>query len=261
MNRPLLLRILPPRLRMSAWARLYSRTNPRWHGLYNRAPLLFAPQVAMDLVPGDIISASIAFTGVYELSHSRRIVEIARRGGTLIDIGANLGYFTLLWTASSPGNRCFAFEASPRVLKLLKRNIESNGLESQVRLFPNAAGREAGSFNFDMGPEEQTGWGGLTTSGDGVPVDVVRCDEVVHDDIDLLKIDVEGADTFALMGCERLLRERRIKHIWFEQNKPRMRKLGIEEWEAETFLKSVGYKAWPESDPSRGIVEWAASTA
>ena len=78
-------------------------------------------------------------------------------------------------------------------------------------------------------------------------------------DIPLLKIDIEGADTWALMGSELLLRTKRVKEIWYEQNKPRMRGLGIGEGEAEKFLRSVGYVSRPESDPSFDVVDWSAS--
>jgi FkbM family methyltransferase len=265
MNRPLFLRLLPDRLRMSAWARLYRPTSECWHVLYQGAPLRFAKHVSMDLLPGDVISDSIAFTGIYELARTRRLVGIARQGGTMIDIGANLGYFSLLWAAGASGNRCLAFEPSPRVVEMLTRNVTGNGLASQVQVFPKAAGRQAGSLSFDVGPAEQSGWGGLVVSPgrDGIRVDVVRCDEVVPqaDDIALLKIDVEGADTWALMGCERLFRARRIKQVWFEQNRPRMRRLDIGEDEAENFLQSVGYRAQPESDPSEELVEWSAFPA
>jgi len=219
----------------------------------------------MDLIPDDVISDSIAFTGIYELRQSRRLVDVARQGGTMIDIGANLGYFSLLWVASAPGNRCLAFEASPRVAELLKRNVARNRLDSQIQVFPQAAGRQAGLQSFDVGPAAQTGWGGLsrTPSGDTITVDVVRCDDLVPstDEIALLKIDVEGGDTWALMGCERLLRGRRVRQVWFEQNKPRMRTLGIQEGEAEKFLQSVGYKAQPEGDSSGEVVDWTAFPA
>jgi len=75
----------------------------------------------------------------------------------------------------------------------------------------------------------------------------------------LLKVDAEGADGWVLMGAERLLRERRIAEVWFEQNKPRMRALGIEEAEPERFLQAAGYRPRPESDPSADIVQWSAS--
>lgn len=91
---------------------------------------------------------------------------------------------------------------------------------------------------------------------------VNRLDEIIDDsEIDLLKIDVEGADTWVLMGAERLLRDKRIKQIWYEQNKPRLRQIGIQEDEHQLFLRSVGYRAEPMTDPNRDIVDWMAMPA
>ena len=45
--------------------------------------------------------------------------------------------------------------------------------------------------------------------------------------IDVLKIDVEGADTWVLYGCEQLLKQKAIRNIFFEQNGARMAELGI----------------------------------
>jgi FkbM family methyltransferase len=262
MRRPLLLRLLPDRLRLSAWARLYQPAAAKWRPLYRAAPLRFAPGVVMDLSHGDRVSDCIAFTGVYELPLTRHLLRLARRGGTLIDVGANLGYFTLLWAAANPANRVFAFEASPRNIEWLARNVAMNQLDRRVRVIPRAAGREPGALRFDPGPADQTGWGGFAEAGP-IAVDVVRVDQAAEypPEITLLKVDIEGADAWALMGCEHLLRERRVKQVWFEQNKPRMRGLGIREDEAQQFLRSVGYEARPQSDPRGEIVDWSATPA
>lgn len=250
------------RLRASVWARFYQPPSPRWFHLFDAAPLRFAPGMTMELVPGDWISGSIAFTGFYDLKLSRFVQNLARQGGTLIDVGANLGYFSLLWVAANSGNRCLAFEPSPRVADLMTRNIERNGVGDRTTLLRQAAGRQAGSLQFDPGPPDQTGWGGLSVneSDDTVDVDVVRIDETVgaKEDVSLLKIDTEGADTWVLMGCERLLRNRCIRHIWFEQNKPRLRALCIRDDEALRFLSSMGYKVTAESEPGSDVVSWSA---
>ena len=214
MNRPLLLRALPRRLRTSAFARLYRGRHAAWLPLYKAAPLRFAPHVSMRLVPGDVISDYIAFTGEYEPCLTRRVAQLARHGGTLVDVGANLGYFALLWAATKPSNRCVAFEASPRNVGILRENVVSNGLGAHVEVVPKAAGAAPGKLPFDVGPIEQTGWGGFAEQGrEGtIEIEVVRVDEVIRSDepIALLKLDIEGADTWALMGCERLLKGRLV---------------------------------------------------
>ena len=263
MPRPLLLRALPASLRLRAWSRFYRGKHGRWASLYRRAPLTYGPDMHMDLIPGDAISDPIAFCGVYEPDVTRRVVQLAQRGGIMIDVGANLGYFSLLWAANCPINRVFAFEASPRNIPLLRQNVESNVLEDRITIVPKAAGLDRGKASFDLGPSDQTGWGGITAASKSgtVEVEVVRVDEKVDDEITLLKIDIEGADTWALMGCERLLRAKSIREIWWEQNKPRMQALGIAENEAQDYLRSVGYEARPLSDPSADLVEWIAVPA
>ncbi len=265
MKRPFLLRMLPERLRTSVWARCYRGKHAAWKSLYSSAELAHAPRVQMQLMPGDVISDSIAFTGIFELSVTRRVVHQAQLGGTLIDIGANLGYFALLWAAARPENRCIAFEASPRNLEILQRNIERNGFTSQIKVIPHAAGKSPGKLKFNLGPADQTGWGGFaaTDSTGDIDVDVLRVDDVVSPEtrVKLLKVDTEGADAWAIMGCERLLKAGAVEEIWFEQNKPRMQALGVPEDAAQEYLRSLGFRVRSTGDTSADIVEWSAVPA
>jgi hypothetical protein len=72
--------------------------------------------------------------------------------------------------------------------------------------------------------------------------------------IDVLKIDTEGADTWVLQGAYQLLKEKRIKHIFFEENKVRMSALGILSETAKDLLLSCGYQITP-----MGSGEWYAT--
>jgi hypothetical protein len=129
-------------------------------------------------------------------------------------------------------------------------------------VYPFALGRSNGELEFDPGPDEVTGWGGLklTTGASSFKVPVKRLDEVLDSSVtvDFMKVDVEGADTWVLMGSEKLLQEKRIKEIHYEQNKPRLQQLDITNDDAVNFLRSVGYDAMPLSDPSKDVVEWRA---
>ena len=243
--RPFLLRILPSALRTKVYYRFFSEKSNRID-LFQDSRLEFASGIRMDLHPTDDGHSQIAFTGFYELALTRKIQCLARRGGVFVDVGANYGYFSLLWAAQKHGNRVLAFEASPRNLNSLQKNISKNRLESVIQVLPMAVGRETGSMEFDLGPLNQTGWGGLVFSSianSTITVPVVRLDESLAAEqfIDVLKIDIEGADTWALMGAENLLRDKRIGRIFYEENKIRMHDLGISPGHAESFLKSVGY--------------------
>jgi FkbM family methyltransferase len=234
----------------------------KWLPLYKSATLKFMPTINLELVPGDLLSDCVAFTGIYETALTKRIVELGRKGGTLVDIGANLGYFSLLWAACNSINTCIAVEASPRNVEILRRNVSRNKLDGQIEIVACAAGASRGTFEFDIGPVEQRGWGGFTLTADdrSIEVDVVRIDEIISstDSIALLKVDTEGADAWALAGCDRLLKAGAIQEIWFEQNKPRCRALAIPLDAAVEYLQSVGYASTPKTDPDAELVEWRA---
>jgi FkbM family methyltransferase len=263
-RRPLLMELLPQRLRGTALHRLYDPADPRWRQLYSGAELRYAPGVKVDLLPTDFMHAEIAFSGCYEIELTERMQALARSGGVLVDVGANVGYFSLIWAAQNPANTVIAFEAAPRPRALLAGNVARNGLADRIAIHAFALGAANGVMHFDPGPETLTGWGGLSLAGDGntIEVEVRRLDEVLqHTPIDLLKIDVEGADTLVLYGAERLLAARLIKAIVYEQNYPRMQQLGIEPAAAAEFLSRLGYKASALPGRDKNVVNWRAEPA
>lgn len=219
-----------------------------------------APGITIRVYPGDIISDSIRLTGVWEPELSQKLVSLARIGGVMVEVGANIGYFSLLWAGLNENNQVYAFEPSPRNLDLLRSSINLNGLGQQIHVLPVAAGQGTSVAHFDLGPEEQTGWGGIVLASHGrtMPVVVVRLDDLFNQEIDILKIDVEGADTWVLEGCERLLQEKKIRRIFYEQNKPRLRALGLTEGQSEAFLEGLGYRVSPLTSVEADVVEWEA---
>ena len=164
-----------------------------------------------------------------------------------------------MWASGGPNCNAISFEAAPRNITILNKNIAANDFSSQIQVIAKAAGKENGSIAFECGPADQTGWGGITSksSTTSIEVPVVRLDaELAGQTIDVLKIDVEGADTWVLFGAENLLREKKIKTIFFEQNLGRMKKLGIPVAEAVNFLGDLGYRCVPFN---RDESEWVAS--
>lgn len=258
--RPLLMNIRPLWLREKLFWKLYLSKTTAFANLFENASLEFYPHVSLKLMPTDISHKVIAFCGFYELSVSRFVAQLAKTGGLMVDVGANYGYYSCLWAAAGVNNRVVAFEASPRNLSALKGNLIKNRLETQVDVQEIALGKESGKLLFNLGPEEQSGWGGLVIENQpgAIEVSVLSLDEVFLnlqcEHIDVLKIDTEGADTWVLQGAEQLLRSHKIKHIFFEENTVRMSALGIKPGEAQTLLQECGYHS-----KSLGKGEWYAS--
>ncbi len=215
--------------------------------LFRNQTLDFARGVLVDLLPTDVSHKCIAMCGYYGLPLSREITRMAVTGGRLVDVGANIGYYSMLWAAARVENRAIAFEVNPRALSFLERNINGNSLSPQIDIQKIAVGERSGKALFSLGPENQTGWGGFSPAREEacIEVPVISLDDFFRDDtrhVDLLKVDVEGADFWVLKGAVGLLRERRIKHIFFEENSVRSEILGIKPGEAQNFLERHGYR-------------------
>jgi len=247
MNQPVINKIPSLWLREKIFWHFYRKQMKNKKELFCKASLAFAPNITLDLVSTDVSHQQIAALGYVELGVSRLIQGLAKSGGLMIDVGANYGYYSCIWASLWPSNQVIAFEASPKNLAPLQKNIANNQLDQQIQIYPLALSNQVGTLSFNIGPDNQTGWGGLSKENNAntVEVEVTTLDEIMkhydHQLISLLKIDVEGADTWVLEGAQQLLSNKKIRHIVFEENLSRMSQLGIEKGQAQNLLHEHGY--------------------
>jgi FkbM family methyltransferase len=139
------------------------------------------------------------------------IVEgLLPKGGVLLDVGAHVGHWTL--RLASKASKVIAVEANPETASTLRRNLAINDI-TNVRVWEIAAWDSNTSMRLED-PNKQTEGGSTRTmpDDDGVAVGL-RLDEAIVDDLrdrlDLVKLDVEGADLHALRGMSGLLEKHR----------------------------------------------------
>jgi FkbM family methyltransferase len=145
--------------------------------------------------------------------------------GLVVDVGANIGYFTLL--SASYGHRVVAFEPFRRNFERLAASVSLNGFSSRVQLYCNAVSNREAVFQFETSSDNQGGIGLKELAVDPgevrltgvVGVDFVtalRLDAVVDEKVILLKVDVEGAEGFVLDGAGGLLSRRLVDYVAIE---------------------------------------------
>jgi len=125
-------------------------------------------------------------------------------GGTMIDIGANIGTLSLHGAKCvGPGGRVISFEPHPLIFQYLEENVQENGFKN-ITCYNYAVGSDTGYLNFsNINADDQN-----KISKDGeIQVPVVRLDDELRDidQINLLKIDVEGYELAVLQGAEKTL--------------------------------------------------------
>jgi FkbM family methyltransferase len=121
----------------------------------------------------------------------------AKNVKTIVDVGANVGYSCIYWLHQFPFSRVIAFEPHPIHIKQIKLHLQMNQLTERVTLLASAAGTQSGEmFLTDMGPES-TLLATLNYNTLSVPV-VDWFIEIGEEQIDLLKIDIEGSEYLLL---------------------------------------------------------------
>jgi FkbM family methyltransferase len=155
------------------------------------------------------VSHAVLEAGNYE-AHLRGFVErVLRPGMTVVDIGANIGFYTMLF-ASIVGQegKVIAFEPNTENNRLLLLSVAKNRF-SQVRIFPVALGESAGAAFFSPHIGNN---GGLMASTEETllhpnctVVACLRLDQVIDERVDYIKADIEGAEYRALLGATKLI--------------------------------------------------------
>lgn len=160
---------------------------------------------------GDLTSDWIKLHGQHEAGTERFILDHLKPGTALLDVGANVGYFSLL--AATVGRaRAVAFEPQRPVADLLQRSAGHNRVEGLVRVERLALSDAPATMRMTSCPGN-TGRSRLVGSdcagAEPYPVSVVALDDWLRDNpvgpVSVCKIDTEGAELRVLLGMARLL--------------------------------------------------------
>jgi FkbM family methyltransferase len=127
----------------------------------------------------------------------------------VVDVGANIGVFSLYQSMVKRAEKVIAFEPSPEIFPRLVKNMEINGIKN-VRVINAAVGDESAMLSF---AESRISANSRVSETGSLKVPCVRLDDELRDvpGIDVLKIDTEGYETHVLRGaCETLKKTDRI---------------------------------------------------
>ena len=197
-----------------------------------------------------VFSGRIAwfFRRWYELDTQSAIITLLPKGGSFVDIGANVGMATLTAVAAAGREGHFmAFEPNPAVGAIFAESMQRNGL-GQVELKGCAIGEQAGELEFFV-PENNHGEGSLGTDFGDRPGKLIRvkvCDgSAINalDRLDLVKIDVEGFEQVGLQAIQPAIARHRPM-IVSELMDEHLRRAGTTSGKVLTMMAGLGYAAF-----------------
>ena len=176
----------------------------------------------MTFSPHDYIGRKIYRKGHFQRENVERLLSVLRQKNllqqekVLLELGGNIGTQTLYFALSKTFRHIVTVEPDPRNFKLLRTNIDQNGLGEQITAINTAAGESEGTLDFFMHRDNHGKSSALRQSERDIeikvpvkPVTAMLADAgVAPEDIGLVWMDIEGYEPVAARSMRPLLQRR-----------------------------------------------------
>ncbi len=191
------------------------------------------------------------YAGLYELEDMAFVGHFLRPGELLVDVGANIGSYTVL--AGAVGARAIAFEPVPATFAVLRDNVRLNALTG-VEVRNVAVGATSGltRFTHSLGAMNRVAQSGEQSIE--VPVDTL--DHLLAGERPtVIKVDVEGFESAVIDGAHEVLAQTAPGALLLERNGNGAR-FGFDEAALHQRILDQGFSAWRYQPFERELVAW-----
>ncbi len=194
-------------------------------------------------------------TGKFEVTETATILGFVTPDTVMLDIGANMGYYSVRVGQLASRGKVFAFEPDPGNFATLSKNLALNNI-TNVQPINAALSNKPDTLRlykhpFNVGDYRLYNDGDFT---EFVDVPTVKVDDVVDQRIDLIKIDVQGFEYFALKGAERLLGT--YKPVVVSEFWPRgLLNSGASAEQYLQFMQGLGYRVRQIDDENKQVID------
>ena len=219
---------------------LYSNTLQR----FGFIPHVMRAQGARFLVdPSDFIDRCIAHEGIWEGAQLDALAAVTsrRRIDLFMDVGANTGFYSVMFAVKRLADRVMAFEPDPGNFARLVANLDANNLADRVTAIPLALGDRASEVTLYEGAKWNRGESTIAVPEQTPQQVTFKVRQIRFDDeyalkqqSIIIKMDVEGYEFHTLAGMERTLRENEC-YLQIELYSDRLE-------EMKTLFAGLGYR-------------------
>jgi len=198
----------------------------------------------------DHIEKQLFWYGSYEQREMEVLLQCIEPESIVVDAGANIGYVSLLAASVAVNGRVWAIEPGQKALVLLKRNLAINPA-LPIDVLSIALGNDEKSCIYYPSSSDNRGMSGLTPAenhnGEEELVAMTTLDKVSNElqiyRIDVVKLDIEGAELLALQGMKHILKNNR-PWLFVEIAKSNLARFAQEPQELLDYLTLYNYEAF-----------------
>lgn len=243
-----------PDFRRNPLRAIYRRLFWRLRWKYTQSPwVLHLHRSDYLITPKSGAGALIYYQGCSEPATTQFLCHFLKEGMVFVDVGAHIGEYVILASRRvGMAGEVHAFEPQPQLAELLARSLELNGIANCV-LNRAAALNIDGTVELEIpnelsravvrvGPERRRAVGASKLVVPSIRLDTYRAQRISNRRVDLIKIDVEGAELLVLQGAYEVLQQGPV--IVLEYAEHNMRSFGYDGATLLAFLQRLGYHAF-----------------
>ncbi len=201
-------------------------------------------------------SLSLSIEGIYEQFETELVKKEIKRGDVVLDIGAHIGYYTLIFARLVGGDgKVFAFEPDPTNFALLKKNVEMNGYKNVI-LIQKAVSNKPGKLKLYLCEDNDVDHR-IYNSHDGresIEIEAIRLDDYFRDydgRIAFIKMDIQGEEGGG--GMSNLLKKNKNVKIVSEFWPIGLKRFGTEPEEYLKLLLKHGFTLYHINEKEKKI--------
>jgi FkbM family methyltransferase len=186
------------------------------------------------------------YYNMFENIYLRTMNSLIEGVDVAIDVGGNVGQYALLFAQKA--KKVYAFEPMPVMIERLEEHVALNHLQEKLKIIPKALSNVNGTLELSIPPADNSGVASTVIDKTGntqtIVVESITLDNFLAAEkvarVGLIKMDIEGAELFALQGMKKTIADNKPVLI-MEMNEPAMHRAGYKPSDVVDFLKSYGY--------------------
>ncbi len=191
-------------------------------------------------------SLALSINKTFEPIETEIAVKEIKKGDTVIDLGANIGYYTLIFARLvGEKGKVYAFEPDKDNFKILKKNVEKNGYKNVI-LVNKAVSDKTGETKLYISPDNKADHRIYSSDEKRkyTTIKMVKLDDYFkksNEKIHFIKLDIQGAEYSAVKGMQQLLKRSRKIKLVTEYSPIALKRFGIDPEEYLKLLHTSGF--------------------
>jgi FkbM family methyltransferase len=196
--------------------------------------------------PDSYSAATALYCGLYDYNEMNFLLRYLRSNDSFLDIGANVGIYTLLAASKIKSGSVYSFEVLPKNYNRLIQNLQLNQFQ-QVKPYAIAVSDFTGTTALNIAEGDSMPFITNNATDNTITVTTDTLDNLLQYEsvanLTLAKMDIEGAEILALKGAVSLLKKQR-PYVWIMEINDTVNNFGLQKQDVVNFLEDYGYSLY-----------------